>query len=59
MTSKSIATLVSQMTPPLELLNSDAIMMWRLEKAAELGAITVLGKKYNEFTNKNKYWKIS
>lgn len=44
MTAKSIATLVSQMTPPFELLNEDAIIMWRLEKAAELGAITVLEK---------------
>lgn len=44
MIAKSIATLVSQMTPPFELLNEDAIIMWRLEKAAELGAISVLEK---------------
>lgn len=56
MTMRGIATLVSQMTPPHGLLNSDAILMWRLEKAAELAALSVLGRKYKEFTNFRRDW---
>ena len=56
MTMRAIATLVAQMTPPHELLNSDAILMWKLEKAAELAALSVLGIKYKEFMNNSRCW---
>ena len=56
MTMRAIATLVAQMTPPHELLNSDAILMWKLEKAAELAVLSVLGRKYKEFTNYRRDW---
>ena len=55
-TSRAIATLAAQMTPPIHLLNSDAILMWRLEKAAELAALSVLGMKYKEFTYSRRDW---
>ena len=32
---KAIAALVSQMKPPLEMLNQDSRIMWMLEQAAE------------------------
>ena len=56
MTMRAIATLVAQMTPPNSLLNSDAILMWKLEKAAELAALSVLGMKYKEFTYSRRDW---
>ena len=56
MTMRAIATLVAQMTPPNNMLNSDAILMWRLEKAAELAALSVLGMKYKEFMNNSRCW---
>lgn len=34
---KAIAALVSQMKPPLEMLNQDSRIMWMLEQAAEIG----------------------
>ena len=55
-TSRAIATLVTQMTPPNNMLNSDAILMWKLEKAAELAALSVLGMKYKEFTYNRRDW---
>lgn len=56
MTMRAIATLVAQMTPPNSLLNSDAILMWRLEKAAEIAALSVLGRRYKEFTYNRRDW---
>ena len=56
MTMRAIATLVAQMTPPNSLLNSDAILMWKLEKAAELAALSVLGRRYKEFMNNRRDW---
>lgn len=56
MTMRAIATLVAQMKPPIGLLNSDAILMWKLEKAAELAALSVFGIKYKEFTYNRRDW---
>lgn len=56
MTTKDIAALVAQMEPPFELRNSDAILMWRLEKAAELAVLLILEKTYKGFTHSNRHW---
>ena len=50
MTPKAIASLVSQMKPP-QILNADAVQEWKLERAAELGAMSILSKTYKEFNN--------
>lgn len=51
MTPKAIAGLCAKMKPKQIMLNSDAVWEWRLERAAELGAISVLSKSYKEFSN--------
>lgn len=52
---KGIANIVAKMTPPSHLLNADSVLIWRLEKAAELSAeLTVKEIFKAEF---NKYLK--
>lgn len=50
MTPKAIASLVSQIKPP-QTLNADSVQEWRLEQAAQLGALSILSKTYKEFSN--------
>lgn len=50
MTPEAIASLVLQMKPP-QALNSYSVQKWRLERAAELGAMSILSKTYKEFSN--------
>ena len=51
MTPKAIASLVAKMNPKQIMLNSDAVWEWRLERAAEFGAMSILSKTYKEFSN--------
>ena len=54
MTPKAIAGLCAKMKPKQIMLNSDAVWEWRLEMAAELGAMSILSKTYKEFSNSFK-----
>lgn len=56
MDPKVIASIVANMKPKKIMLNSDAVLEWRLEMAAELGALSILSRHYKEFRqlgNKN------
>lgn len=49
MTAKGIASLVAKMVPKEKMLNADSVWQWRLEMAAELGALSILTRHYKEF----------
>ena len=53
MSPKTIASLVCKMQAPTELLNREAVMRWRLEKAAEIAMKTTI----DEIFNKTTQWK--
>ena len=53
MSPKAIAALVCKMQAPIELLNREAVMRWRLEKAAEIAMKTTI----DEIFNKTTQWK--
>ena len=53
MPPKVIATLVCKMQAPIELLNREAVMKWRLEQAAAIAMKTTI----DEIFNTTKKWK--
>ena len=54
---KTIATIVAQMKPPHELLNTDSVIMWRLERAAEMGMRVAIDEMVKPVKEKiGGYW---
>ena len=53
MDPKSIALLVANMEPKEIMLNEYSVWKWRLEMAAELGALSILSRHYKEFRQLN------
>lgn len=50
MSPKAIASLVCKMQAPIGLLNREAVMRWRLEKAAEIAMKTTIDEIFNKTT---------
>lgn len=48
MTPKQIASVVVEMEPK-SIMNPESVWLWRLEKAAEMGAVSVMLNSISEF----------